>query len=112
MNKLVRSNLPTIYADLNIFRYIAYGEISIKEPERFNWIYSHVHLDEMKRTGNTDALKGMSILNAVEIDDVLNKKFESEGNIVLNAFIDPELRYKEHLQNTAGYEGSEDIFVE
>jgi len=112
MNKLLRSDLPTIYADLNVFRYIAYDEILIKKPERFHWVYSHVHLDEIKRNGNTDALKGMRILNAVEISDVLNDRFESVGNIVLNKFIDPEVRYEQHLQNTAGYDGYEDIFIE
>lgn len=112
MNRLVSSDLPTIYADLNVYRYIAHNDITIEKPERFRWVYSHVHLNEMNRSGNTDALKGMQILKAVEIDDVLNEKFESVGNIVLRNYVDPEVRYKQHLETIAGYEGYDDIFVE
>ncbi len=40
---------PAIYADMNIFRYVAYREIEIEAPERFTWVYSSIHLDEIVR---------------------------------------------------------------
>jgi hypothetical protein len=105
MNSYLVSDKPIIYADMNVFRYLACGDISILEPEQFKWVYSHVHLDEIHRNGNQDALEGMKLLKAVEISDVLNHSFQSEGNIVLRDFIDPYLRYEQHLEAIAGYEG-------
>lgn len=112
MNSYLVSDKPIIYADMNVFRYLACGDISILEPERFNWVYSHVHLDEIHRNGNLDALEGMKLLKAVEICDVLNQSFKSEGNIVIRDFIDPYLRYEQHLEAIGGYEGATDHIVE
>ncbi|MBT1072741.1 hypothetical protein [Pelotalea chapellei] len=112
MNIQVKSDLPTIYADMSVFRYLAYGEIAIEQPERFRWVYSHVHLNEMARGGNTDALDGMRLLKAVEICNVLNGKFESVGNIVLKQYLDPSERYRQHLDAIAGHENSDDFLVE
>ena len=106
------SDLPTIYADMNVYRYIAYGDISIEKPERFIWVYSHVHLDEIVRNGNTDALEGIKALGAVEINDVLNERFESVGNIVLKSYIDPNERYEQHLETISGFEDQSDFMVE
>lgn len=50
----VPSVLPAIYADMNVYRYVAYNEIKIVEPERFKWVYSHVHLNEVIRGNNKD----------------------------------------------------------
>lgn len=112
MNSYLITDTPTIYADMNVFRYIAYGDISIYEPARFKWVYSHVHLDEIHRNRNTDALEGMKILGAVEIEDVLNETFQSVGNIVLRNYIDPYLRYEQHLEAIEGYENTNDHMVE
>lgn len=112
MNSYLISDIPTIYADMNVFRYIACGDISIYEPARFKWVYSHVHLDEIHRNGNTDALEGMKILGAVEIDDVLDEKFQSIGNIVLRNYVDPYLRYDQHLDAIKGYENANDHIEE
>ncbi|MGM0525504.1 MAG: hypothetical protein ACQEQ8_04850 [Pseudomonadota bacterium] len=71
MNSHFVTQRPTIYADMNVFRYVACGDVSIVDPERFIWVYSHVHLDEIYRNGNTDALNGMRELKAVEVCDVL-----------------------------------------
>ncbi len=97
---------------MNVFRYLACGDISILEPERFKWVYSHVHLDEIHRNGNQDALEGIKLLKAVEICDVLNQSFQSEGNIVIRDFIDPYLRYEQHLEAISGHEGAADYMVE
>ena len=112
MNTYLVSKLPTIYADMNVFRYVAYGDISITDPDRFLWVYSNVHLDEINRNGNTDALEGMKILGAVEISDVLNEKFQSIGNIVLRDYVDPYIRYDQHLEAISGYEDVNDHMVE
>lgn len=112
MNSYLVSDKPIIYADMNVFRYLACGDISILEPERFKWVYSHVHLDEIHRNGNRDALEGMTLLKAVEICDVLNQDFQSEGNIVIRDYIDPYSRYEQHLEAIYGYEGVADYMVE
>jgi hypothetical protein len=112
MNSFVKSSLPTIYADMNLYRYIAYGDISIEKPDRFLWVYSYVHLDEVHRNGNMDALEGMRSLGAVEISDILNARFQSVGNIVVKKYIDPYERYQQHLEAISGYEGHSDVAVE
>ncbi|NJI24199.1 hypothetical protein HA451_14260 [Aeromonas veronii] len=112
MNSYVVSDKPIIYADMNVFRYLACGDISILEPDRFKWVYSHVHLDEIHRNGNRDALEGMALLKAVEICDVLNQDFQSEGNIIIRDYMDPYSRYEQHLEAVAGYEGAADLMVE
>ena len=112
MKAFIRASIPTIYADMNVYRYIAYGDICIEKPERFLWVYSHVHLDEMFRNGNTDALEGMKSLGAVEISDILNAQFQSVGNIVIKNYIDPHERYQQHLEAISGYENLSDLMVE
>lgn len=112
MNSYLKSGAPTIYADMNVFRYVACGDISINDPSRFRWVYSHVHLDEIHRNGNTDALDGMKILGAVEIDDILDEKFQSVGNIVLREYLDPYIRYEHHLEAISGFEDKNDHMVE
>lgn len=97
---------------MNVYRYLACRDISIIEPERFIWVYSDVHLDEIHRNGNTDALDGMQLLRAVEISDVLNEEFQSVGNVVLRDYIDPYIRYEHHLEAIAGYEDVADHMVE
>jgi len=103
---------PTIYADMNVFRYVACGDISIVDPERFIWVYSHVHLDEVWRNGNTDALDGMRALKAVEVCDVLNEHFQSVGDIRYRDYVDPYERYERHLEAISGFEDSNDHSVE
>jgi len=112
MNSHFATQRPTIYADMNVFRYIACGDISIVDPERFIWVYSYVHLDEVYRNGNTDALEGMRALKAVEVCDVLNEHFQSEGNIRLRDYVDPFERYDRHLEAISGFEGSNDHSLE
>lgn len=104
MNSHLVTDLPTIYADMNVFRYVACGDISIKNPNCFRWVYSHVHLDEIHRNGNLDALKGMKMLGATEICDVLTDQFKSVGNIILREYLDPFKRYDEYLEAISGYE--------
>ncbi len=111
LKRRVESQKPTIYADVNVFRYLAYNELEIIDPDRFLWVYSGVHLDELARGTNQDALEGMSQLNAVEIEDVLHN-FKSIGNVKIREFFEPELRYERHLEAIAGYEDAGDMMVE
>lgn len=97
---------------MNVFRYVACGDISIVDPERFIWVYSYAHLDEIFRNGNTDALDGMRILKAVEVCDVLNKHFQSVRDIRLRDYVDPHERYERHLEAISGFEGSNDHSIE
>jgi hypothetical protein len=112
MNRQEPSPLPTVYADMNVYRYVAYGELSIARPERFAWVYSHVHLGEMARTGNTDALDGIKALGAVEIAEELDQSFQPTGNVFQGGYVDPHLRYRQYLEGISGYEGSIDGVVE
>ncbi|MDG9979407.1 hypothetical protein [Ectopseudomonas oleovorans] len=112
MNSHLVTQRPTIYADMNVFRYVACGDISFVDPERFIWVYSHVHLDEICRNGNTDALDGMRALKAVEACDVLNEHFQSAGDIRLKDYVDPYERYERHLEAISGFEGSNDQSIE
>lgn len=112
MNSYLITDLPTIYADMNVFRYLACGDVSICEPNRFHWVYSHIHLDEIHRNGNADALEGMKILGAMEIDDVLDERFQSVGNVVLRKYLDPYVRYDQYLDAISGFENVGDYFVE
>lgn len=112
MNSHFVTQRPTIYADMNVFRYVACGDISIVDPERFIWVYSHVHLDEVYRNGNTDALDGMRALKAVEVCDVMNEYFQSVGDIRLGDYVDPYERYERHLEAISGFEGSNDHYIE
>lgn len=112
MNNHIQSDLPTIYADMNVFRYVAYRELAIENPERFRWVYSYVHLNEVVRGGNTDVFDGMRLLKAVEVCDVLDRNFQSVGNIILRAYVDPAERYQQHIEAVAGYENADDLMVE
>lgn len=112
MNSYFVSQLPTIYADMNVFRYVACGDLSIVDPERFIWVFSHIHLDEIYRNGNTDALDGIRALKAVEVCDVLNENFQSVGDIRLRDYVDPYERYERHLEAISGFEDSNYHHVE
>ena len=51
----------TIYADTNIYRYLASGELLITTVGDVRFVYSHVHFNEVMRGTNTDALDGMEV---------------------------------------------------
>jgi nitrogen regulatory protein PII-like uncharacterized protein len=112
MNSSFATKLPTIYADMNVYRYVACGDMSINDPDRFIWVYSHVHLDEIQRNGNKDALEGMKLLRAVELCDVLNEKFQSVGELTLRDYIDPYESFAHYLNITSDYKNIGDYMVE
>jgi hypothetical protein len=112
MNSYLVTDLPTIYADMNVYRYVACGDMTIADPERFTWVYSHIHLDEIHRNGNTDALEGMKLLRAVELCDALNERFQSVGNIIIRSHVDPYTRFEQHQEAVSGYEDAGSHIVE
>lgn len=112
LNRYFSLAKPVIYADLNVYRYLAYDELDIVEPERFIWAYSHTHLDEMSRGGNTDGLDGMAKLNAVEISDVLDANFRSVGNVRIFDPVDVRQRYADHLEAISETGNTEEILIE
>lgn len=112
MNINIKNKQTTLYADMNVFRYVAYGDVQILAPDEILWVYSYVHLNEIVRNGNKDALEGIKLLKAVEIADVLNHSFESVGNVVLRNYVDPYERYEEHLEAISGLGDHEDLMIE
>lgn len=106
------SDRTTVYADMNVFRYIALGELQVANADEFLWVYSYAHLDEVVRSTNTDALDGMRWLQAVEIRDVLSETFESVGNVEFRRYADPHERFQAHLDAISGYEDTSDLMVE
>lgn len=108
----LNSDRPTVYADMNVFRYIAHGELQIANAEEFLWVYSYAHLDEIVRGTSKDAFDGMRSLKTVEICDVLSESFQSVGNVLFKGYVDPAERYNTHLDAIAGYENTSDLMVE
>jgi len=92
---------PVLYADLNIFRYVGSGELIVENPELAIWAYSTVHLDEILRGDNRDALNGISVLKAREIISVVDTSSEvwvCTGDVELRDYIDPYIRFNEHIE--------------
>lgn len=92
---------PVIYTDLNIFRYVGSGELTIENPELAIWAYSTIHLDEILRGDNRDALKGISILEAREIFSVVdtsNEVWICTGDVELRDYVDPYIRFNDHME--------------
>ncbi|MCF2846576.1 hypothetical protein NH514_04755 [Pseudoalteromonas sp. ACER1] len=102
---------PVIYADMNIFRYVGRGDITIVEPERFIWVYSHVHLDELHRNYQEETLQGICDLKAIELCEVI-ENYKATGDLFLSSFKDPFLRYEEYLRSIEGYENTAEYFFE
>jgi hypothetical protein len=86
-----------IYLDINIFRYVAYSELDLQLPTDSVPVFSNVHLNEMARTGNRDALDGIATLSACEIFEELGEHFRKTGRVLLRNFTDPHDRLTEHL---------------
>jgi len=103
---------PTIYADMNVFRYLANDELKIENPDEFLWVYSGAHLDEIHRGESFDTLDGMRTLQAVEITELYDNKVRPTGIVQLNDYVDPEERYQSHLEAISDVDLSEDLLLE
>lgn len=102
-----------IYADSNIYRYMATGELEIITVGSIQFAYSSVHFDEMLRSGNTDMLRGMEALRAVPV--VSNEKgeydFDSIG--VCFEYEDPYEKFEKYKSDNEHLnDGAEDNICE
>lgn len=104
--------LPTIYADMNVFRYLARGELTIENAENFLWVYSNTHLDEVRSSNSQETLEGMKMLEAIEIEEQYDAHLRPTGTIQLLKYRNPQLRYKSHLEAISDVGFSEDILLE
>lgn len=89
----------TIYADSNIYRYVATGELEIITIGSIRFAYSNVHFEEIIRTGNTEMLKGMEELKAVPVVSNENGEYDVDDIGVCLEYVNPFENfeyYKEH----------------
>lgn len=86
--------------------------MDLQLPENAVIVFSTVHLDEMVRTGNRDALGGMQSLVGREISEELDQNCRKTGRVVLHEFVDPHSRFEQHRTSVTGYEGFQEIIAE
>lgn len=86
----------TIYADSNIYRYVATGELEVTTVGSVRFAYSSVHFDEIIRTGNMDMLKGIKALNAVPVVTNENGEYEIDSIGVCLEYVDPYEKFDEY----------------
>lgn len=86
----------TIYADSNIYRYVASGELEITTIGSIRFAYSSVHFDEMIRSGNTDMLRGIEALRAVPLVTNENGEYDIDDIGICLEYEDPYENYKRY----------------
>ena len=102
-----------IYADSNIYRYMAAGELEITTVGSIQFTYSSIHFDEMLRSGNMDMLRGIEKLRAVPVVSNENGEYDIDCIGVCLEYEDPYEKFEkykkdnEHLDN-----GAEDTIYE
>ncbi|MBU2112156.1 MAG: hypothetical protein KKE94_00120 [Gammaproteobacteria bacterium] len=84
----------TIYADSNIYRYVAAGELEITTIGSVRFAYSSVHFDEMIRTGNLEMLKGLEALRAVPLVTNENGEYDIDSIGVCLEYVDPYKKFE------------------
>ena len=97
----------TIYADSNIYRYVARGELEVITVGAVRFAYSSVHCDEMIRTGNLEMLNGIKALNAVPL--VTNEKgeYDIDSLGVCLDYVDPYEKFEEYKADYVELLGAE-----
>ncbi|HFD33022.1 MAG TPA: hypothetical protein ENJ28_10020 [Gammaproteobacteria bacterium] len=86
----------TIYADSNIYRYVASGELEITTIGSIRFAYSSVHFDEMIRSGNTEMLRGIEALKAVPLVTNENGEYDLDDIDVCLEYEDPYENFKRY----------------
>lgn len=86
----------TIYADTNIYRYLASGELVITTVGDVCFVYSHVHFNEVMRGTNTDALDGMEFLGACRMDSNENGAYNHARTDVVFEYEKPQACYAQY----------------
>lgn len=86
----------TIYADSNIYRYVARGELEVTTVGAVRFAYSSVHFDEMIRTGNLEMLKGIKALHAVPLVTNENGEYDIDSLGVCLDYSDPYEKFEKY----------------
>jgi hypothetical protein len=86
----------TIYADSNIYRYVATGELEVTTIGSVRFAYSSVHFDEMIRTGNLEILKGIEALNAVPLVENENGEYDIDSIGVCLEYVDQYKKFEDY----------------
>lgn len=102
----------TIYADSNIYRYVATGELEVTTIGSVRFAYSSVHFDEMIRTGNLEMLKGIEALNAVPLVTNENGEYEIESIGVCLDYVDPYKKFEEYKADYVEHPDAESSLTE
>lgn len=89
----------TIYADSNIYRYVATGELEVTTIGSVRFAYSSIHFDEMIRTGNLEMLIGMKALNAVLLVTNEHGEYEIDSIGVCLDYVDPHERFEKYRRD-------------
>lgn len=89
----------TIYADSNIYRYVATGELEVTTIGSFRFAYSSVHFDEMIRSGNTEMLRGIEALKAVPLVTNENGEYEFDDIGVCLEYENPYEKFDKYKSN-------------
>ena len=92
----------TIYADSNIYRYLARGELEITTIGSVRFAYSSVHFDEMIRSQNSEALDGMRLINAVPMVSNEDKSHGIDSLGVCFEYEDPHKKFEKYRVETIG----------
>lgn len=102
----------TIYADSNIYRYVANGELEVTTIGAVRFAYSSVHFDEMIRTGNLEMLKGIKALHAVPLVTNENDEYEIDSIGICLDYVDPYEKFEEYSANYAELPDAESSLYE
>lgn len=97
----------TIYADSNIYRYVARGELEVTTVGAVRFAYSSVHFDEMIRTGNLEMLKGIKALSAVPLVTNENGEYDIDSLGVCLDYEDPYEKFEEYKADYVELPGAE-----
>lgn len=97
----------TIYADSNIYRYVAAGELEITTIGSIRFAYSSVHFDEMIRSGNTEMLRGIEALKAVPLVTNENGEYDIDGIGVCLEYEDPYENFKRYKEDADSSDDAE-----
>lgn len=106
----------TIYADTNIYRYLASGELLITTVGDVRFVYSHVHFNEVMRGTNTDALDGMEVLGACRMDSNENGAYNHAGAGVIFEYEQPQACFAQYQAgcdsvDTSGEDGLYEFLI-
>lgn len=97
---------------MNVYRYLARGELTIENADDFLWIYSHTHLYEIDGSSSLETLEGMRMLKAIEIEEQYDNRVKPTGIVHLLDYVDPDVRYQAHLDAISVVDISEDLPLE